>query len=120
MGVPNNITPVQAAGIDLKLGQNKIKALIQKSAEAKEQAKRDHNIKDQLGKRIELLNIMDEKDCISVKPSGWIDKHIWREINDILSVNGFGWLESGKESKWIKMKEQRSDDAAEREPTQMR
>jgi hypothetical protein len=36
-GLPNSITPVQAAGIDLNLGNNMIKALIGKSAEAKEQ-----------------------------------------------------------------------------------
>jgi len=118
MGLPENITPAQAAGIDLKLGDNKIKALIQRSAEAKEQAKREYNVKVQLGKRVELLNIIDEKDCISVIPKGWIERRIWGEINNVLSINGFGWLESGKESKWIKMKEQRGDDVAARESTQ--
>jgi putative transposase len=49
-GLPNGITPAQAAGIDLKLGDNKIKALIEKSAGAKEQAKREYNIEIQLGK----------------------------------------------------------------------
>lgn len=87
MGLPNNITP---AGIDLKLGDNKIKSLINKSAEAKEQAKKEYNIRVQLGKRVELLNIIDDKDSISVMTKSWIDKHIWREINDILSINGFG------------------------------
>jgi hypothetical protein len=104
-GLPNGITPAQAAGIDLNLGENKIKALIEKSAEAKEQTKRKCNIEVQLGKRIEHVNIVREKDCISIKPKNWIDKSIWREINDILSINGFSWLENGKESEWIKMKE---------------
>jgi transposase-like protein len=40
-GLPNGITPTQAAGIDLNLGNNKIKDLIEKSARAKLQAKRD-------------------------------------------------------------------------------
>jgi hypothetical protein len=41
--LPNNITPAQAAGIDLNLGENKIKDLIQKSAAAKEEANREYN-----------------------------------------------------------------------------
>jgi hypothetical protein len=36
----------------------------------------------------------------------WIDRSAWREINDILTINGFAWLENGKESEWIKMKRQ--------------
>jgi len=53
----------------------------------------------QLGKRAEYIDIKREADCISIKPKGW-----WRQINDILS--GFNWLENGKESHWIKMKQQ--------------
>jgi hypothetical protein len=52
----------------------------------------------------EHVNIFREKDCISVKPKTWIHKSVWREINDILAINGFAWLENGKESEWIKMK----------------
>jgi hypothetical protein len=37
-GLPNSITPAQAAGID-RLGENKIKDLVEKSAEAKEEAR---------------------------------------------------------------------------------
>jgi hypothetical protein len=37
---------------------------------------------------------------------GWLPKPMWRQINDILSINGFNWLENGKESQWIKMKQQ--------------
>jgi hypothetical protein len=53
------------------------------------------------------VNIVHERDCIYVKPKNWIAKQVWREINDILSINGFSWLENGKESKWIKIKQQR-------------
>ena len=31
-------------------------------------------------------------------PTGWIDKHIWREINDILKLHQFGWLSNEKDS----------------------
>lgn len=55
------------------------------------------------GKRIEYIDIRHEADCISIKPKGWLPKPIWREINDILFINGFSWLENGKESKWIRM-----------------
>jgi hypothetical protein len=74
--LPNNITPAQAAGIDLNLGENKIKDLIQKSAAAKEEANREYNIEFQLGKRIEHVNIVHERDCIYVKPKNWIAKPV--------------------------------------------
>jgi transposase-like protein len=57
-GLSNGITRAQAAGIDLNLGENKIKDLIEKSAEAKEEAKREYNIEVQLGKRIEHVKIL--------------------------------------------------------------
>ena len=40
-GLQNKITPAEAAGIDLKLGDNKLKTLIKKSAQAKEQTRRE-------------------------------------------------------------------------------
>ena len=49
-GLPNNIQPAQAAGIDLNLGQNKIKDLIEKSAEAKEETKGEYDIQVHLVK----------------------------------------------------------------------
>jgi hypothetical protein len=107
-GLPNGITPAQASGIDLDLGVNKIKALIEKSAEAKQESRSDHNIEVQLGKRVEHVNIFRERDCISVKSKTRIGKPVWKEINDILTVNGFAWLENGKESEWIKMKQRGS------------
>ena len=33
-------------------------------------------------------------DCIKVTPKGWIDKQVWREINDILRLHEFSWLYS--------------------------
>jgi hypothetical protein len=41
--LPYGITPAQAAGIDLNLGENKLKDLIEKIAEGKEETKREYN-----------------------------------------------------------------------------
>lgn len=101
-GLPNNITPAEASGINLGLGRNKVKDLIVKSAEASVERKREHNIEYQLGKRLKYVSINREKDCITVKPDSWIPKSIWREINDILFINGFHWLENGRDSKWMR------------------
>jgi transposase-like protein len=108
LGLPNGITPAEAAGIDLKLGDNKLKNLITRSAQAtKEQTKiEEYALEPQLGKRIDYIEIKREEDCISIKPRGWLPKPIWREVNDILFLNGFSWLENGKESQWIKLKQQ--------------
>jgi transposase-like protein len=95
-GLPENITPAEASGIDLNLGKNKIKDLIVKS-------KTPYNFATQLGKRLEKVNIVNEKDCIRVIPKGWIEKQTWREINDILRLSGFSWLSNDKDSCWIKM-----------------
>jgi len=92
-----NITPAEASGIDLGLGHDKIKDLITKSVESK------CNFAVQLGKRIERVHIVNEKDSIKVSPKGWIDRQVWREINDILRLNEFSWLSNGKDSCWIKM-----------------
>ena len=54
---------------------------------------------------MEYVDIRYEKDCISVMPKGWLPKPVWREINDILFINGFSWLENGKESHWVRFKE---------------
>jgi hypothetical protein len=103
--LPDKVTPAEAAGIHLGLEKNKIKDLIVKSAEAKEERKKEYNIEFQLGKRLNYVEIKRGTDCISVKPESWIPKSIWREINDILFINGFHWLENGRDSKWIKLKE---------------
>jgi hypothetical protein len=52
-----------------------------------------------LGIRINRLQILNEKDCIKakLKPDGWMDKKDWREIHDILRVQGFNWLSNEKD-----------------------
>ncbi|QUC64164.1 IS1/IS6 family transposase [Nitrosopumilus sp. K4] len=97
-GLPDNITPAQASGIDLDLGEDKIRELISQSTEQK-------NFATQLGKRIKKVSISNEGDCIKVIPNGWIDKSVWREINDILKLSEFSWLSNGKDSCWMKLLE---------------
>ena len=49
-----------------------------------------------LGERVQHVNIINEKDCIKVMLKGWLDKQVWKEINDILRVHQFAWLSNGK------------------------
>jgi hypothetical protein len=57
LGLSNGITPAEAAGIDLKLGDNKLKSLIANSAQAtKEQTKiEEYALEPQPGKRIDHI-----------------------------------------------------------------
>ena len=57
-----------------------------------------------LGIRINKIQIVNEKDCIKLKPREWLNLKMWREINDIVRVQGFNWLGNGKDSCWIKMR----------------
>lgn len=104
-GLSNSQTPAEAAGIDLKLDkQNPMKDLIVKSATENSKEKSfELYVINQLCKRFEKLTISNEKDCIKFKQKGWIERQEWREVNDILRVNGFSWLSNGKDSCWIKM-----------------
>lgn len=56
-----------------------------------------------LGIRLSKILVLNEKDCVKIKPKLWLDKKDWREINDILRAQGFSWLANGKDSCWIKM-----------------
>lgn len=89
-------TPAQSAGINLELGENKYLDLIKLSGTKV-------NFVNNLGKRIKKVTIVNEGDSIKVTPTGWIDKQIWREINDILRLHKFAWLSNGKDSCWLKM-----------------
>ena len=99
-GLPNNQTPAEATGIDLKLNKNKIMSLIQKSTEP------EHKFAIQLRHRIDYVKIVNENDCIRVVPKGWIEKKTWREINDILRLSKFCWLKNGRDGCWIRLKQQ--------------
>ena len=50
----------------------------------------------------DMPEIINEKDSIKIIQKGWIKKYLWREINDILRLNGFSWLSNGNDSCWIK------------------
>jgi len=39
-----------------------------------------------LGISIMKVNILNEKDCVKVRPKSWLDKKDWREIHDILGA----------------------------------
>ena len=90
----DNKTPAQAANIELNLGSDKYLDLIK-------QAGNKPNFVNNLGKRIKKVSIVNDGDCIRIIPTGWIDKHIWREINDILKLHQFSWLSNRKDSCWM-------------------
>ncbi len=89
-------TPAQVANVDLNLGKDKYLDLIK-------QAGTKVNFVNNLGKRIKKVSIINEGDSIKVSPRGWIGKHIWREINDILRLHQFSWLSNGKDICWLKL-----------------
>lgn len=93
-------TPAQAAGINLNLGENKVESLMRQAALYAKDVQ-EPTVKG-LGIRINKVQIFNEGDCIKVKPKGWMEKKEWREIHDIVRVQGFNWLSHGKDSCWIK------------------
>ncbi len=95
-------TPAVIANIDLNLGDNPYLDLIKQAMAKKNSARKEYDIVPQLAKRVKLVDIINEKDCVRVVQKQWIEKHIWREINDILHLNHFVWLENGTDSCWIK------------------
>ena len=86
-------TPAQAANIELNLGDDKYFDLIK-------HASKKPNFVSNLGKRIEMVTIENEGDSIKVTPTGWIQKHTWREINDILKLHEFFLREMSKLDKF--------------------
>jgi hypothetical protein len=93
---------IRISKIDLNLNpQNRLKDLIVKSVEQKEIT--DGKFAIHLGKRIHHVVITNEKDSVKVIPKGWLDKQVWKEINDILRLHQFAWLSNGKDSCWLRM-----------------
>ena len=88
-------TPAEYAEIGPDLGADKYRALIQN-------ASTKSTFVTALGKRIEYVNIDSSKDRIRVVQKGWLDKKVWKEINDILSVYGFEWDVNDGRGFWIK------------------
>jgi hypothetical protein len=56
-----------------------------------------------LGDRINNVTILNERDCIKVKPKMWLEREKWAEINGILRMQRFGWLPKARNSCWIRL-----------------
>jgi transposase-like protein len=91
-----NKTPAEEAGIRLPLGENKVESLMRLAAVNK------NDIAQLLGFRINKVKVTKLDDYIEIKPNGWLDKREWREINEILTKNGFEWKSCSIDSCWIK------------------
>ncbi len=100
-GLPENKTPAEAAGKNLGLGENKLEDLLKQSVIAKD-LKPEEKFKAALGKRLEKVDVVDENDCLKVKPKTWLGKEQWKEINNILRTFDFAWISNGKDSLWLK------------------
>ena len=88
-------TPAEYAGICSDLGCDKYRTLIQNTSTKS-------TFVTALGKRIEYVNIDSSKERVHVAQKGWLDKKVWKEINDILSVYGFEWDVNDGRGFWIK------------------
>jgi hypothetical protein len=89
------------------IGQNKVESLMRQAATHNRDAVADPIVKG-LCIWMQKLLIINEKDCFKVKPKGCMEEKDWREINDILRVQGFNWLANGKDSCWIRMIEKQT------------
>jgi len=79
-----NQTPAEAAGINLNLGENKVESLMYQAAVYAKDVQ-EPMVKG-LGIRANKVQILNEGDCLKMKPKGWLEKKEWREIHDILSA----------------------------------
>jgi len=68
-------TPAEAAGIDLNLGENKTESLMRQAAIHAKEAKAEPLVK-RLGIRLNKVSILNETDCIKVKPKGGLTSRI--------------------------------------------
>jgi transposase-like protein len=94
-------TPAEAAGINLNLAENKVESLMRQAAVYAKDVQ-EPTVKG-LGIRANKVQVLNESDCVKIKPKSWMEKKEWREIHDILRVQGFNWLANGRDSCWIKM-----------------
>lgn len=96
-------TPAEAAGINLNLGENKVESLMRQAVVFAKKEEQEPIIKG-LGIRANKVQLLHDGDCIRVRAKEWLDLKNWREIHDILRVQGFSWLSQGKDSCWIRIK----------------
>lgn len=67
-------TPAEAAGINLNLGENKVESLMRQAAVYGKAVQQEPIVKG-LGIRANKVQILNESDCIKVKPKGWIRRN---------------------------------------------
>jgi len=91
-----NKTPAETAGIKLELGQNKVELLMRLASVNK------NDIAQLLGFRFNKVKVNKQDGYVEIKPNGWLDKREWREINEILTKDGFEWKSCSIDSCWIK------------------
>jgi len=96
-----NRTPAEAAGIDLKLGNNKIRSLIRQSAK---KYNSDHNFIIELRKKqlMRQVKIVDQDNQILVTSKSRYLNETWLEVFKVLQKFGFEWKQIGKEGGWVK------------------
>ncbi|MGI0014590.1 MAG: hypothetical protein ACREBU_14285 [Nitrososphaera sp.] len=94
--------PEEQAGIKLDLQENKIESLMRQAAVYSKDVQQEPIVKG-LGIRANKGQILHEGNCVKVKQRPWLDKKDWREIHDILRIQGYNWLANGKDCCWIKV-----------------
>src|SRR2546428_8736548 len=65
-----NKTPAQAAGINLNLGENKVESLMRQASVYGREVQQEPIVRG-LGIRVNKVQILNESDCIKVKPKTW-------------------------------------------------
>ncbi|MDI1495385.1 MAG: hypothetical protein K8823_693 [Cenarchaeum symbiont of Oopsacas minuta] len=88
-------TPAEAAGISQDLGVDKYRSLIRKASSKA-------NFVSGLGKRIKYVEIDNDGKRIYILQKGWLEKKVWIEINDILSLYWFHWDPNDGRRFWVK------------------
>jgi len=76
-----NLTPAEAARINLEMEENKVENLMWQTAIRQNENSAQPLIID-LGIRVNKSRILRKYDCIEIKPNEWLDKRNWRESNE--------------------------------------
>jgi hypothetical protein len=96
------LTPAQASGINLPLEEKKVENLIRQAAVSSKTEQHPLPVKG-LGIRANKVDFIYEPDCIKIKTKTWLELKEWREIHEIVRIQGFVWIPKGKDSCWMKM-----------------
>lgn len=86
----DGMTPAEAAGIDMCLGDDGITDLVMlQNGEA-----RPSFIAD-LGDRIKYVDVINDGSAIQIRPKAWMRKDRWHGIDGVLRPHGFAWVSFG-------------------------